>query len=336
MKSHTIPQRLLKQFAYFDPITNSLRLWKYTKGRRPDPKASPKTAARIDGYFADPDDSTTEGIIEKKLADEIEDPVHKFIGKFDDPSWAMTPTQQEQMARYVSLLFNRSEARKAGSEYLLSIMKDVVGRFLSDESRVLTVAGHWSIQAHFRGQRLLVTPDHIRASARAVIERDGTQKSHQSSYAQFITALLTGGPSAKAYELMVRGEWRVIRTDRDKPFILSDTPVVTWERLIGQFNLGIGFERPNVEVILPISPTACLQILPAVKRTRSIVAPTVAEVNTIQAGFAYTSCFADRESDEINQTVQDNIGKLKIGVNVFTLRDRNFDDLFYDIMMNQG
>ena len=64
-----------KAISYADPVTRSLRLWKYSKGKPPYPNVSPKTATRIDGFFANPNDATTETAIETKLAAEVEDPV---------------------------------------------------------------------------------------------------------------------------------------------------------------------------------------------------------------------------------------------------------------------
>jgi hypothetical protein len=56
----------------------------------------------------------------------------------------------------------------------------------------------------------------------------------------------------------------------------------------------------------------------------------------VQAAFAHYACFANRRLDEIDKIVQENIHKLKIGQNVFTLWHRNFDEIFYDIMMQHG
>jgi Protein of unknown function (DUF4238) len=336
MKSHTIPARLLRQFAYFDPITKSQRLWKYSKGIPPDPKASPKTATRIDGYFENPSDEKTENLIETKLAQDIEDPVHKFIAKFDDPLWTMTIQQRHQMIRYISLLFNRSAARKQGTKHTSQIMGLTVERFISNETKLLTVAAQWSLNHFFRGQSMLFKAKDIVNAAKNVLTKMQTETSRQESYVDFIKDNLSQSLTPTADEAMAKGEWRFIRTNRDTPFILSDTPVITWARVGKDFDLGIGFERPNVEVILPISPMTCLQILPDVKRTTSPIPPTVSEVNIIQASFARQSCFADRKSDDIDKLVQENINKLRMGENVFTLWHRNFDEKFYDIMMSVG
>ena len=79
MESHTVPRKLLEQFAYDDAITGSKRLWRYEKGRPPYKKASPRTATRINRHFSDPDDATKESEIEKRLNREFEEPVNKFL-----------------------------------------------------------------------------------------------------------------------------------------------------------------------------------------------------------------------------------------------------------------
>ncbi len=338
MKSHTVPQRLLKQFAYDDPITRSLRLWKYSKGNPPYPNASPKTATRIEGFFADPTDRTAESLIEKKLAVEIENPVHKFISRFDDPHWTMTDQQRRQMTRYINLLFNRSQARKEGTKHTREIMTITLQRFLANEGRLNTIAAQWSMKAFLEGKPLprLITARDVAAAASKAMAYLQTEAAKHQGFADLIVTAISGSQMAQADEAMIKGDWRIIRTSVAAPFILSDTPVVTWERLPGGFQFGVGFERPNLEVILPVSPVSCLHILPAVDRKRTPVTPTVTEVNAVQAAFAHHACFANCRSNEIDQLVQENIHKLKIGQNAFTLWHRNFDDIFYDLMLGRG
>ena len=327
-----------KAICIADPVTRSLRLWKYSKGKPPYPNASPKTATRIDGFFANPNDATTETAIEKKLGAEVEDHVHKFISKFNDSSWTMTDEHRRYMTRYINLLFNRSESRKEGTKHTQQIMARTLERFLGNEVRLITVAAQWSMKAFFRRQPLprLLTPQDVADAASRVMRQIQTESARQKGFADLMVTAISGSLTSRADEAMINGEWRVVRTTASEPFILSDTPVVTWERLTHGFNFGIGFERPNLEVILPVSPSACLHILPTVKRTTTPITPTVSEINIVQAAFARHACFADRRSDEIDKLVQENISKLRIGENVFTLWHRNFDEMFYDIMMQHG
>jgi hypothetical protein len=79
MFSHTVPQKLLEQFAYDDPRTKSKRLWQYQKSLPPWWKGSPKTATAWDSHFADPANAAKEEQLELRLKQEFEDPVNDFI-----------------------------------------------------------------------------------------------------------------------------------------------------------------------------------------------------------------------------------------------------------------
>jgi hypothetical protein len=107
-------------------------------------------------------------------------------------------------------------------------------------------------------------------------------------------------------EPMFRGKWKVIRTTPDEPFILSDAPIVTWEReQSGDLSFGLGFHNRNVEVLFPISASTCLHILPRVERTRALLVLRVHEVNLGEASFAHQACFANRNLKAIDDTVQE-------------------------------
>lgn len=78
---------------------------------------------------------------------------------------------------------------------------------------------------------------------------------------------------------------------------------------------GGGFSRPDVEVLLPVSPTSCIHILPNVQRSQPVPLPTVDEVNVAQAAFAYRDCFANMFKIEIDDLVQEYISTARIGEN---------------------
>jgi hypothetical protein len=136
-------------------------------------------------------------------------------------------------------------------------------------------------------------------------------------------------------EKMFRGQWNILRSDERNPFILSDTPVVTWERTAARaFSYGIAFWKPNVEVVLPISPSVCLHILPQVERTRPTVEPEVMEVNIAQAAFASHACYADRNANDIDEIVQKHASTVQLGRNPFKIWHRVNDNTHYEILMS--
>lgn len=333
MKSHTVPQRLLKQFAYHDTITDSLRLWRYVKGKSPTLGVSPKSATRVDGYFANSSDAGLESRVEQQLASEIEDPVHKFLPNFSDEQWLMSNTQRKQMTRYITLLFNRCLARREATKHTQELIAHAFKCFIENESQCLTVAAHWNIQALSKGIRLerLIRREDVVAAAKNMLVRVQTDGARQDSFVNNIVNAM-----AMFDETMFSGSWNVLRTPNSDPFFLSDTPVVTWQRIdTDRLNYGLGFEKPDVEVLLPISPLTCLHIAPRVRRSRPPQIPTVREINVGQAAFSMRACFADQYKKDLDEIVQTSAYTVHFGRNAFTLWHRKVDEMLYDILMQQ-
>jgi hypothetical protein len=329
MQSHTVPRKLLEQFAYDDPFTRSKRLWRYEKGKSPYWKASPRTATRIDGHFEDPDDAAKEAELEVRLNREFEEPVNSFLFEIANPGFVATDARRKQLAFYVALLFVRSEARRRASGHTQEILERALNFFIENESQVLTVAAKWSLELLANGGGL-VTKDHVIASARAQLAKVGKAEQTQRGYIGMIEQFMS-----KADEKILAGEWNYIRTVPTDPFIISDAPVVTWERTpSGQLSLGLGFHRANVEVLLPITPLVCLHILPDVERSIASRRPSVRAVNAAQAAFAGRYCFSNVKSAVIDQVFQENFGRAEMGVRGFTIWHRDYRTAFYDFLMN--
>ncbi len=334
IKSHTVPKRLLRQFSYYEASTRSLRLWRYERGRAPYPKASPETATRIEGHFADPNDALLEATVEKQLAYEIEDPVNQFISNFDDASFVMSELQRRQMTRYVTLLFNRSMARREATRHLMGIRNHALNQFLSNKDQLATVAAQWNLDAHFRGLNFgrLITLEDVANVARGYVVSDPSAPEVQEWYAQGTARAIAGFD-----DRLFRGQWKMVSTLPESPYILSDAPVIAWKRMAsGTINHGVGFHTPDVEVFLPVSPIKCLHILPFVERTRDVETPLLREINMAQAAFASSACFANQKSAEIDVIVQQYISTVKLGQNAFTVFHRNYDNTVYDMLMNHG
>jgi hypothetical protein len=326
MQSHTVPRKLLEQFAYDDAITGSKRLWRYEKGRRPYKKASPRTATRIDRHFSDPDDDTKEFEIEDRLNREFEEPVNKFLFEITDPSFMPTDERRRQLTSYVALLFLRSESRRLASTHLQQVFEHAFELFIENESQVLTVAAKWSLETGS-----LVTKESVLKMARAHSSDHFKGTNAQRSYVGIVQKMMS-----ETDKELLSGEWNYIRTVPTDPFIISDAPVVTWQRMHDRaLSYGLGFHRADVEVLLPISPVVCLHILPDVKRSTTARRPTVREVNAAQAAFATRFCFSNVRNPGIDQLFQENFGKAEIGAKSFTIWHRNYGNAVYDILMNQ-
>jgi hypothetical protein len=334
MKSHTVPKFLLEQFAYDDPITGSRRLWQYAKGRPPNGFASPKTATRVNRHFADPASEAREAELERRLNQEFENPVHQFLASLRYRTFVLSRLHTRQLTRYITLLFNRSENRKRATEQLTAIAIESTRALLANEEKLSRVAGRWTLQMIRLGYTgdVPVTSDHVRQSLEKMIARMQSRDHQQTTYADSMER-------AMSYldEGLDNGQWNIMHSTPEFPFVLSDAPVVTWHRLDnGNLIYGQGFSTQNVEVILPVAPTACLHILPAVPRTIQSKPPTVREVNVAQAAFATRYCYAHKQDLVLDTFLQSKFSEVRIGINAFSARHRNYDDAMFQVLMSGG
>jgi hypothetical protein len=334
MLSHTVPKKLLEQFAYFNPFKRSLWLWRYEKDRAPYPNASPRSATQVPNHFSHPDDSSKEAEIERRLGREFESPVNDFLFEITRPGFSATDVQRRQLTLYVTLLFLRSEARRKASAHTQEVIRKSIDNFLSNESQLLTVVAKWNIELILSGEtrRALFTVDDLIGMARKARNDTTLEIQARRSY----VTLIENGMRTLDERLMA-GEWKFLRTTPDKPFVISDAPVATWERRDdGLLYFGTGFHRENVEVTLPVSSLLCLHILPDVKRTRQVVPPSVDGINIAQAAFASRHCFTNVNDRALDRLLQPSFGLAELGKRSFTIWHRNFDDTYYEMLMNDG
>lgn len=332
MKSHTVPFKLLDQFAFDDPKT-SRRLWRYEKGRAPRGDASPRTATRIPKHFSDPKDSVREEEIETRLNIEFENTVHNFIDQLRYRTFVLSRQHVRQLTRYVSLLFHRSQARKKATRQLIDVVIESIRALMGDEHELSQIAGKWTIEL-IAGDpsSASVTIDQVRASAQEMIDQLETMDHEQTTYVDSMERAM-----AHLDEELDAGQWEIISNDSDMPFVIGDAPIVTWERLENNIlAYGMGFSRPNVEVILPVAPTACLHMLPAVQRSRPTRIPTVQEVNQAQASFCVAHCYTDRNEPELDRLLQPVFGQSSLGINVFSVRHRDYSNTMFELLMSGG
>lgn len=333
MKSHTVPKKLLEQFAYLEPNTGALRLWRYEKGCAPYGRATPKSATRFDGHLSDPRDPVKEEELEARLNREVENPVHSFIEQAGYLTFVASSLHIRQLAAYITLLFHRSRARRLATRQQVDIILEATKALLANEDQMSKIAAKWTLDLIEDGVQLqrTVTLEEIRRTVNKMLEDQLAEDQLQHTYAGTIERAMS-----RLEEGMIRGNWQLLRTVDSDPFVIGDAPVVTWERTERNFLIyGQGFSRPNVEVLLPVSPVACFHILPLVERTRPVVNPTALEVNVAQASYA-THCFANVRSDVLDANLQPHFGKTILGINAFSLRYRDYKNALFEIMMNRG
>lgn len=336
MNSHTVPKKLLEQFAYDDPRTKSKRLWQYQKGLPPWWKASPDRATRWEAHFRDPANTQKEQHLELRLKQEFEDPVNSFIETIGSASFSWSADHVRLLTGYIRMLFTRSRARRQASVINAKKKLEAIRSVLTDESRiddleVRNIAFLFENGVPIPGPGWSAKQD-IKRMLRNQIEEHSRPDADQRDYIQALETMMEFPD-----ETMLYGDWGVFSANPEYPFVLGDAPVVTWERTPhNTLYFGIGFARPNVEVFLPISPMACIQVLPRVERTRKIRMPSSIEVNQAQAAFSTKSCYTNLNSAKLDALLQPKFGTMRMGIDGFNINHRDAGELLFRILMNDG
>jgi hypothetical protein len=184
MRSHTVPRFLLDQFAYYDPVTKSRRLWQYAKGRPPTGFASPTSATRIASHFADPANAARERLLETRLNQEFENPVHQFLPNFKYQTFVLGRLQIRQLTRYITLLFNRSQNRRGATKEQTYIAIESKRAFIADEEKLTRIDVIWTMEMIRLGYSFNrpVNANDVRESAEKTIVKMQTAEHQQTAY----------------------------------------------------------------------------------------------------------------------------------------------------------
>ena len=178
----------------------------------------------------------------------------------------------------------------------------------------------------------MVTREEIVEVVERIIEKHSGVDEAQHGYAETVQTMMTFPDNG-----VLHGQWELFRTTPDKPFVIGDAPVVTWERSDrNTLHWGVGFARPNVEAFLPLSPAVCVRVLPVVPRTRLVLTPTAGEVNMAQAAFATDYCFSNICNPEVDATMQPHFGTMRMGIDGFSTNHIDAATMLFNILMNQG
>lgn len=307
MRSHAIPMRLLKQFASEDSKTKSLRMWRYERGVKPNGKASPKSETRTDGYFARPSNPSFEEGIEKTLADQIENEVHSQLDFLGSRIFVFSDRNKRSLTKYIALLFMRCPGRKEGVKAHIEETRRRLALLFENEEALLRYTMKVSIK-----ERVPVSVEAFRRAWNKLLATPATAESLQEQFAASLERWTTYFD-----DHLYHGQWSVLHSEPGDPFVLGDNPVVTWRLDPTGPSFGVGLHQPGAEVFLPVSPTACLRILPSGHPRHVVSRPTAQQINEVQAMFMTRRVYSRTLLPYVDELVQRKGGTLKIGYNCF-------------------
>ena len=332
MKSHTVPEKLLKQFAFRHPVKR-LRLWRYQKDREPYWDVSPEMATVVEGQFSDPRNGAREESIETSLNQRFENPVHNFIEQLSFRTFVLGANHTSVLAPYIALLWHRSKARKAVASLHRDFSIETLDNLKERNDLLERIAVSWTHDKIRHGKSLNETigVNKVIETIDRFIEIFKSPGHVETSYADTMERVM------KDEDATFDGaSWGIIHAKPDNPFVIGDAPVVTWHRnQEGVTQYGIGFREPNVEVLLPVSSTACLHVLPNVQRTRTVITPKTSEVNAAEAAFA-EACYTNVCSNSLNQYLQQYFGRAEMGINAFSIRHKDYVTAFCNHLILHG
>jgi hypothetical protein len=269
--------------------------------------------------------------LEHRLNLEVEQPVNEFLADLKYRGFVLDSGRRLKLARYVTVQFHRSVHRKSLKDVHLGMRIQALEVVKADKVAVSAVAERYTLGMIRDGHKLHrpVTPEDVIKGLESRISEHSTEEQGQCEYYELVESMISFRDEA-----LINGEWRMVYTEPEDPFVIGDAPVTTWNRIKDVPHHGVGFGTPDVEVIFPVAPTACLQILPRVQRTRRVKTPTVQEINEAQAAFATQFCFSNIKSDELDAALQPKFGKLQMGVNGFNIVGFDFKEKMFEYLMN--
>jgi len=156
----------------------------------------------------------------------------------------LQPSHIKALTGYLTMLFTRSRARRAASQGQADVTIDALRSILSDEQRLSEVIAKLTMEVIDRGLAVrMVTREEVVAAIENTIAEHSVADEAQRRYIQTVETMM-----AFADVNMLNGDWVIIHAEPEKPFVIGDAPVVTWERTENDvLNFGQGFARPNVE-----------------------------------------------------------------------------------------
>jgi hypothetical protein len=112
--------------------------------------------------------------------------------------------------------------------------------------------------------------------------------------------------------------WHTIEGPPGTPFLMSDSPVVTYEVRDGQPFPGTGFGKENTVAMLSVSPNHVWVASPHHLNWRpEATISSVNNINRLIVQFAHRNVYANVESEEIRALVDTEIDTLVFGKNAF-------------------
>lgn len=142
------------------------------------------------------------------------------------------------------------------------------------------------------------------------------QENEETNNSQFLSNLsIYENDSAEMLRVRPFG---LLRAPRENEFLLSDSAIITREVTeSGILKVGAGFAKPNVHVLLPISPRTCLQIGLHNRTSHTLESREVQHINIDSIQLMHRYVYSREDDPRISELVNRFGGSLRYARDVF-------------------
>jgi hypothetical protein len=295
--SHIIPRFYLEQFA--NPARGKGkpgRVWVYQKGKQAQLRAT-KAQGYENGYFGYVrPDGTLDESLEAELAKLENNCNDVLVCSKSELCNLRSLTNRNTLAFYASLLFARSSSRRKFYRANWEKLREPFEKLQTSEEYLRDAAEHFT---QLTGE--VITPEEMQALVQKQSEEFFENDRVKNNFVKDL--LLNVGMMRDEF---VSKPWQVWEAPTGAEFVTSDNPLVTFLRLTEEvWHPGYGFRTPNVVIVLPLAPSACLTMGIAGKEFERVNEATVMRVNDVVIRASDRFVYAKTPDDRIAEMVEE-------------------------------
>jgi hypothetical protein len=262
------------------------------------------------------DDGTPNDEVEHWMAKEIEGPFNELLPLFESSFHFQSHNHFRVIARYVANIFSRSNQRRIASHRQQQKVAEIAMHVVNNPKMLRQLTAAFSFVSQCQVSSTTVRQALINLNWGDSHEaRTAHYLRNVRMYEEDIVRMLAGKP------------YGLLRAPDTDSFILGDTVVLTRQPIGNALSVGVGFAKPNMHVLLPISPRTCIQIGIPGREEHVLMPEEVRSINTDQIKMMHRYAYSRVESDEIQEQVSNMGGTLNYMLSAFIVPELKSEDL---------
>jgi hypothetical protein len=322
---HIVPAFLLARFGFSlpedrDPSNQRLKnLWVYERGKQPVVRKV-ETQCKENQYFSESQNGAHEsGEHEENLANRVEEPFNRILSVIENLLFDPSEIDRYSICKYLAYMFMRTRPRKRASQKIARETSETVRKVADDGIKLRQLAAAFSIR--IRSPIDLIS---LRATLLNLADSGKTSSELQNHFVSSMSVTAKG-----TIDDLLKLSLSLLISSDQAQFVISDNPVITRINVGNNlYDLGWGFRTPNIQVLMPVSPRACILLARSQPLRLQIPPSEVHVINGQLIQMADRYVYSQSRSDETQGLVDEHIGRKEYGKDVFGIPPLSEADLF--------